>query len=271
MSVDRTNYEEWALDFLEGTLSPEEHQAFVLFLEENPDLQEEFQGFEELDLTAVPVGKLDKSVLKRTLDMNAALEQLEAKTRLARPLIYLPHAFKRGLKKGPAYPWKKIVSIAASLTLLVSLGTGLLNTPNGDFAPRTPDLDIRQEKVELMAIPATEVKVVKQEVRVKPKAPKTRTRAPETLAEVHLLTPKKMKALPTAELARILVHNKIEAPSKNNLSNVRQVGNYLFNNPDQIPAVALGLGKKLLEERSWYKRTPTTKEFDLGFVRIKRS
>lgn len=271
MRLDRMNYEEWALDFLEGSLSPEEHQAFVLFLEKNPDLQEEFQGFDELNPSDAPVGVFDKTGLKRSMDVDAALDLLEAKTRLARPLIYLPHGIKQGLKKGSVYPWKKIISIAASLTLLVSLGTNLLNTPNGEFTPRTPHLDIHQEKIELEAIPAAEAQVVKPVVKMQPKAEKSRTFASESRIEVQALTPKNTPLIPSSEIAMNPIPATQFPSQETNRAKVVQVGNYLLNNPEQIPAVALGLGKKLLEERSWYKQTPNSKEFDLGFVRIKRS
>lgn len=41
MKIDRNNYQEWALDYIEGTLSKEKADAFALFLAENPDISAE--------------------------------------------------------------------------------------------------------------------------------------------------------------------------------------------------------------------------------------
>ncbi len=51
MEITRNNYEAFFLDYYEGTLSPAQTEALYLFLEQNPDLQAEFNAFENIRLT----------------------------------------------------------------------------------------------------------------------------------------------------------------------------------------------------------------------------
>jgi hypothetical protein len=51
MEITRNNYEAYFLDYYEGTLSPAQTEALYLFLEQNPDLQAEFNAFENIRLT----------------------------------------------------------------------------------------------------------------------------------------------------------------------------------------------------------------------------
>ena len=52
--INRNNYEAYFLDFVEGNLSEEERMAVLDFIQENPDLKEELEGFELIEL---PVGE----------------------------------------------------------------------------------------------------------------------------------------------------------------------------------------------------------------------
>jgi cell division protein FtsB len=51
MQLTKNNYEEYAIDWLDGNLKGEELRQMELFLSENPDILAELQG---LDLTAIP-------------------------------------------------------------------------------------------------------------------------------------------------------------------------------------------------------------------------
>jgi len=67
MNIDRTNYEVFFLDFFEGNLSDEQCQRLIAFLEENPDLKNEFDLFDfvGIDDTDLPVFN-NKESLKKT-------------------------------------------------------------------------------------------------------------------------------------------------------------------------------------------------------------
>ena len=51
MALSRNNYEIFFLDYLEGTLKPDQVADLILFMEQNPDLKEEFNHLEIVYLT----------------------------------------------------------------------------------------------------------------------------------------------------------------------------------------------------------------------------
>jgi hypothetical protein len=50
MRPDRSNYEIWFTDWLDGNLSDKQVEEFIAFLQENPDLREEFNGLSMVSL-----------------------------------------------------------------------------------------------------------------------------------------------------------------------------------------------------------------------------
>ena len=66
MKVDRENYEVWMIDYFDGKLNADETAGLMAFIEENPDIKEEFESFEiniaVPDNTSLP----EKSALKKT-------------------------------------------------------------------------------------------------------------------------------------------------------------------------------------------------------------
>ncbi len=50
MSINRNNYEAFFLDYFEGRLPEEGKEELMRFLELNPDLKKEFEGFEPVYL-----------------------------------------------------------------------------------------------------------------------------------------------------------------------------------------------------------------------------
>ncbi len=48
--INRHNYERFLIDFADGTLSADQHALVVLFLEENPDIAEEFENMLQIEL-----------------------------------------------------------------------------------------------------------------------------------------------------------------------------------------------------------------------------
>ncbi|MGC6533069.1 MAG: hypothetical protein ACON34_08705 [Flavobacteriales bacterium] len=51
MSIDKNNYEALLIDYLDGTLNAAQEAALWLFLEEHPELREEFEGLADVKLT----------------------------------------------------------------------------------------------------------------------------------------------------------------------------------------------------------------------------
>lgn len=48
--ISRSNYEMFFIDYTEGNLTPEQVAELIIFLEQNPDLKEEFEGFADVKL-----------------------------------------------------------------------------------------------------------------------------------------------------------------------------------------------------------------------------
>jgi hypothetical protein len=66
IEINRNNYEEYFLDFLEGNLSPSENDLLMSFLNSNPDLKEELELLNELPEIRVEETFLEKSALKKS-------------------------------------------------------------------------------------------------------------------------------------------------------------------------------------------------------------
>jgi len=68
MNINKNNYEAFFLDYHEGNLSPQQVADLLLFVEQRPELKEEFESFENVtldDLSAIPFE--DKSSLKKEI------------------------------------------------------------------------------------------------------------------------------------------------------------------------------------------------------------
>ncbi|MEZ4888614.1 MAG: hypothetical protein R3E32_28070 [Chitinophagales bacterium] len=64
MDINNQNYEEFAIDYLEGNLSPELEEVMQLFLLQNPDIEAELMGLEGVVLEAdLAIGFPDKAAL----------------------------------------------------------------------------------------------------------------------------------------------------------------------------------------------------------------
>jgi hypothetical protein len=68
-TINRRNYERFLIDFADGTLSLEQHAQVVLFLEQNPDIAEEFEGINEIEIKPLDsrcenIDSLKKSILQ---------------------------------------------------------------------------------------------------------------------------------------------------------------------------------------------------------------
>ncbi|MGQ9621014.1 MAG: hypothetical protein ACUVTX_08545 [Bacteroidales bacterium] len=65
MMPDRTNYEIWIIDYLDGRLSDEQAGLLMEFLNANPDIMDEFKSFIEYKIDAVNVPYPGKNNLKK--------------------------------------------------------------------------------------------------------------------------------------------------------------------------------------------------------------
>ena len=70
MNINRNNYETYILDYFEGQLTVDEKQELQLFLLVNPDLKEEFEQFEIININPDKDVKFDlKLALKHSPDI----------------------------------------------------------------------------------------------------------------------------------------------------------------------------------------------------------
>ncbi len=66
MDINRNNYEAYFLDYRENNLTPGQVAELLVFLEQNPDLKEEFESFESFSLFLIKTsGSNDKENLKK--------------------------------------------------------------------------------------------------------------------------------------------------------------------------------------------------------------
>lgn len=66
MKLDRSNYEIWLVDWLDGNLSELRKEELLLFLEENPDLKDEFNDLSAINLLPDDSSFSGKTNLKKT-------------------------------------------------------------------------------------------------------------------------------------------------------------------------------------------------------------
>ncbi|MEI6049471.1 MAG: hypothetical protein WCS03_11280 [Bacteroidota bacterium] len=67
MNIDRSNYEIWLIDWLDGNLSNLQVEKLKLFLSENPDLKEEFYELNTLCIKPFEKSFSQKELLKKSL------------------------------------------------------------------------------------------------------------------------------------------------------------------------------------------------------------
>jgi len=66
MKIDRSNYEIWLIDLLDGKLNGQEAEMLRLFLNDNPDIKAEAEDLEVFALVSKDLSFHNKEVLKRT-------------------------------------------------------------------------------------------------------------------------------------------------------------------------------------------------------------
>ena len=66
MQLDRSNYEIWFTDWLDGNLKSFQVEQLKLFLDQNPDLRDELNDLTSVNLVSSPGSFRDKEHLKRS-------------------------------------------------------------------------------------------------------------------------------------------------------------------------------------------------------------
>lgn len=149
--INRSNYEAFMLDYLEGYLSAEDYALFLEFLDANPDLKAELDQFESIKLAPDTNLSFDKSSLKKNisedqledfiiasleneisqedaLELDEYLSSSESarnlkgsyrKTYLERELIPFPHKDKIRKKNQLIYYLAPALSAAAAILLFI--------------------------------------------------------------------------------------------------------------------------------------------------------
>ncbi|HOZ83444.1 MAG TPA: hypothetical protein PLU85_10950 [Bacteroidia bacterium] len=74
--INRSNYEVWFIDYADGQLSPDQVAEMLLFLEENPDLKNEFSLFEQVTLPVDTVEFAFKKSLKKTKPSKEVFDEM---------------------------------------------------------------------------------------------------------------------------------------------------------------------------------------------------
>lgn len=191
MVINRHNYEEYLLDFMEGNLPAHEVDAVLLFLEENPDIKSEFEGIEESvipieeskftakdslkkDLShdiegitrfeQLSVACLEKDISKDELiELNVIINKSEHKAlehQTIQSLKIIPdsdvkYPYKRQLKhyQLPKFRFLAIatMSVAASAAALIGLSI-LLRTENVQRAVAVHAFDFHKENTRTIVI-----------------------------------------------------------------------------------------------------------------------
>ncbi|NOU18237.1 MAG: hypothetical protein HOO91_11845 [Bacteroidales bacterium] len=65
MKINRYNYEVFLIDYLDGTLNPSLAGELIVFLEQNPELKNQFDGLEDVVLTDETISYPNKANLKK--------------------------------------------------------------------------------------------------------------------------------------------------------------------------------------------------------------
>jgi hypothetical protein len=65
--INRHNYEIFFIDYLDGNLSPSQEKQLWSFLKENPDLKDELENFEPVEISSEKQPFPEKQQLKKTV------------------------------------------------------------------------------------------------------------------------------------------------------------------------------------------------------------
>ncbi|MCL3780237.1 hypothetical protein EMN47_07505 [Prolixibacteraceae bacterium JC049] len=204
MKIDRTNYEAYLIDYLEGNLKDDECQIVEDFLSQNPDIQEELEGLSEVTLFTDDVVFSEKNTLKKGFDdeevndeyciayMEGDLDPIEnvrfeshlkksndtqrnlalfEKTKIVADgnVVF---ANKKRLKKYSVFYYASRSVAAAAVIAMVAVGINSLEETQPVIPVKKPVLaqldQVKPKSVEKISIPKVDVSIV-QKVTKAPK------------------------------------------------------------------------------------------------------
>lgn len=196
MSINKNNYETYLIDYLDGTLHPNEVAEVLLFLEQHADIKQEFEAMGGVVLHATETNFNSSMLLKSEHDRHQLLlfkevegnlsrqERLELKTAikqyskligeqklfaltLQQPDLSVVYPNKNALKKSTlTVAWyTPILRIAAVIMLLSSIGFVYvkLNQPQlpvADYKTNTSQPGINPPVIEQPTLASTQIKTV---------------------------------------------------------------------------------------------------------------
>lgn len=193
MNLDRTTYELFIIDYLEGQLDAVQVSELLLFLEQNPDLKTEFEGIEQVYLHKEEILGVDKKSLKKPEQINItpAIENLMVAVLesdatpaeqahlsnltatypnlriqqhwLAQTIteadLAVVYPRKKSLKKFSIGKWYKISAVAAaliaSLVIAVFYNTPITPNPIAHVKPVSNPKNVAQNKAETLPVLAS--------------------------------------------------------------------------------------------------------------------
>lgn len=197
MSINRNNYETYLIDYLDGTLHPNEVAEVLLFLEQHADIKQEFEAMGGVVLHAAETNFNSSMLLKSEHDRNQLLlfkevegnlsrqEALELKTAIKQhskligeqklfaltiqqPDLSVVYPNKNALKKSTlTVAWyTPILRIAAVIMLLSSIGFVYVKLhqpqlPVADYKPNNGQPGINPPGIEQPTLASTQIITVK--------------------------------------------------------------------------------------------------------------
>lgn len=182
-TIDRHNYEEYMIDFLEGNLSASLKTEVEIFLSLNPDIQEEIQGLGEMflcreDISYSAKESLYKSETAASFEdrcINYVESQLSKEEKIAfeqeisldkgklsllkdykRAILVADESIiyknKEGLKRNYAFKYKKLIHYSSAASIIFAISMSVLFIPS-----QFKNTEILSSNTELFNMPKEDI------------------------------------------------------------------------------------------------------------------
>jgi hypothetical protein len=224
-SINRHNYEEYMIDFLEDNLSAALKAEMQIFLSHNPDIKEEIEGLEDMHLSHDEISFTDKESLYKSEDAssfeNRCISYLEneftpeykttfeqevsldkgkesllddyTKTILVadESIIFTN---KEKLKRNYAFRFKKLINFASAASIILAISLSVLFVPT-----EIHKSELMGSNTEVFNMPKEDIPeeiISKPEKAFLPNAPKIKKEIPVVKDEIAKLEqPKKTRLI----------------------------------------------------------------------------
>lgn len=305
VKIDRHNYEEFYLDFLEGNLSPSMAKQMELFLSENPDLaiDEDLPSFSISDsnnlsasfknqlkvtdltgeinpntiddfLIADLEGQLsqaEKNALSTSLDKNPEwqnAQKLYAHTKL-QPNLDQVYPDKKSLKQGRVIALRPIVSLLAAASVISFVWFFISPDKSYDLnhGVMTATFDLPKMELNPVLEPSQSNEVIQKNPVVNAPSNKTNTK-PSVYFDVEGLRTKKV------EVASIILPNNLPSAEIKTrpISEEPEIGydkeDYALTMKDQAKPVTRAISDVIKQEVVYKKGTNTADERSGIYIKV---